>query len=347
MNELAPKTEAVASAVQYARTPLPVRPRLAPWATWVDLGDDRLQFRSAEFTYLTLRHPFFIDVFHRIAPLLDGRHSLPDVTASGGEEIQPTTIAFILQMLAANGLLQAAEADAALSPDELAHWDRQLRYLSRLTADPAGMQLTLRQARIGLAASDELGDEIAAQLGSLGVGEIVKVDLDAATKAFDGIDLVVAGEESPGYARFDALNTVCLETGARWLHVAMAGTSARLGPTFIPFQTACYTCYDLRLRAHEPELDGFAAYREQPNRDEGMLAPLRSIVAAQAALEAVRLLTGFAPPTTLGRFYEIDARTPVAVGHEVLRAPRCPSCTKRGPVREAWESAPVAVSGWR
>jgi bacteriocin biosynthesis cyclodehydratase domain-containing protein len=345
MNELAPKTEAVASAVQYARTSLPVRPRLAPWATWVDLGDDRLQFRSAEFTYLTLRHPFFIDVFRRIALLLDGRHALPDVTASGGEEIQPTTIVFMLQMLAANGLLQAAEADAALSPDELARWDRQLRYLSRLTADPAALQLGLRQSRVGLAATSELGDAIAVQLDSLGVGEIVTIDVDG-TKDFDGIDLIVAGEESPGYARFDALNQRCLETGARWLHVAMVGSAARLGPTFIPHQTACYTCYDLRLRSHEPELDGFAAYREQPPRDEGLLAPVRSVVAAQAALEAIRLLTGFAPPTTLGRFYEIDARTPGAVGHDVLRAPRCPSCAKPGPVREAWESAPVAAGGW-
>jgi bacteriocin biosynthesis cyclodehydratase domain-containing protein len=360
MNDELPSAEAVTMAVQYARTPLPKRPRLAPWVTWIDLGDDRLQFRSAEHFYLTLRHPFFIEVFHRIAPLLDGGHAVAEIGAAGGEAIQSTTVVFLLQMLAANGLLQDAEADDAMPAADRAKWERQLRFLGRLTSNPIAAHRQLSRARVGVLMADDLGRAIASELEAMAVGEIVEIGPGHVTlpdrtrglgdaAGFGGLDLVVAGQEAPGFELFDALNAACLESGARWMHVSAVGSTVRVGPTFIPHQTACYTCFDLRRRAHEQDLNGFIAYRERVAKpgegDEGMLAPLRSVVAGQAALEAMRLLTGFAPPATLGRFYEFDTRTPMPVGHEVLRVPRCPSCAAVGPVREAWESAALVASG--
>jgi hypothetical protein len=94
------------------------------------------------------------------------------------------------------------------------------------------------------------------------------------------------------------------------------------------------------VRSHEADLDGFAAYRAHARAaDEGMLAPLRAALASEAALEAARILAGFGPPATVGRFYELDARTPERVGHDVLKVPRCPSCGRGRPPREAWDLA--------
>jgi len=358
MTDSLPSAQAVAAAVQYARTPLPQRPRLAPWVTWVDLGDDRLQFRSAEFIYLTLRHPFFIEIFHRIAPLLDGAHEVTELGEAGGGEIQSTTIVFLLQMLAANGLLQAAERDDDLQYGDRAHWDRQLRFLGRLTSDALAAQTQLRRARVGVVIADDLGRAIAAELAAAAIGEIQEIAPESFTsngrsetgEQGSRPDLLIAAQEIPGFRLLDAINAACLAASTRWMHVSAVGMTVRLGPTFIPYQTACYTCYDLRRQAHETDLDGYLAYRSavdgsNDRGDEGMLASLRSVIAGQVALEAVRLLTAVAPPATLGRFYEFDAITPVPSGHDVLRVPRCPSCAAAGPIREAWESATLTASG--
>ena len=340
--------------VQFARTPLPERPRLAPWVTWFDLGDDRLQFRSAEFTYLTLRHRFFIELFQRTAPLLTGERTAVQIAEALGDGLESTTVDFMLQMLAANGLLQAAELDESLSEDERVRWDRQLRFLSRLTANAPAAQAQLARVQVGAIVVDELGGAIASELTSAGVAGIREIDshvLDSGeVDVISDLDLLVAAQERPGFALFDTINTACLNAGTRWMHVAAVGRAVRVGPTFIPHQTACYTCYDRRRRAHESDLDSYQAYRDAVAGrdgigDEGMLAPLRTIVAGQVAIEVVRLLTAVAPPTTLGRLYEFDAITPVPTSHEVLRVPRCPSCARQGPMYEAWESAGLVASG--
>src|SRR5207247_462851 len=67
------EAETLALVARLARVELPRRPRLAPWVTPVELGDGRLQLRGAELA-ATLRHPFLVDVYRAIEPLLDGRH---------------------------------------------------------------------------------------------------------------------------------------------------------------------------------------------------------------------------------------------------------------------------------
>jgi bacteriocin biosynthesis cyclodehydratase domain-containing protein len=135
----------------------------------------------------------------------------------------------------------------------------------------------------------------------------------------------------------------------RWLHVAIAATTARLGPTVVPGHTACYVCLDRRLRSNGRDLDGLDAFRaEAPEPpDEGMVEPFRAAVAAQAALEAARLLTGFSPPVTIGRSVELDSRTPTASAEDVLRVPRCPACSRRAPKAEVWDRTLARLEGRR
>jgi bacteriocin biosynthesis cyclodehydratase domain-containing protein len=321
-------TTTIAHAAQVARVELPHRPRLAPWLTAVELGDDRLQLRGAELAY-TIRHAFLIDVFRTIEPLLDGTRTVDEIAEAGEPEIAGTTAVFLLKLLQANGLLQPGrDGDVAT----LAPWDRQLRFLAHFMTDAAAAQATLLKARVAVAGDRVLAAEIEAALGSLGIGSAEPA----------AADFVIACEERPGFAFFDAFNDVCLDHGTRWLRVAVHGTTAQLGPTFVPHETCCYTCFDLRVRSHEADLDGFAAYRGHADAaDEGLLAPLRVAIAAEAALEAARILTGFGPAATVGRFYELDARTPERVGHDVLKVPRCPSCGRK-PRREPWD---LAIAG--
>jgi bacteriocin biosynthesis cyclodehydratase domain-containing protein len=136
------------------------------------------------------------------------------------------------------------------------------------------------------------------------------------------------------------------------MRVATDGTTARLGSTIVPHHTAYYTCYDRRVRSHLPDLEGFPAYRERAAHtavapDEGTLAPLSTALAEQVAIEVARLLTGFASPTTIGRFHSLQATTPLVNGHHVLRLVRCPSCRPDARPREPWDGALAPVRGKR
>ena len=94
--------------VDYLNVSLPRRPRLAPWAFLVNLGDDRLQFRGAEFNF-TLHNITFVEAFYEIQPLLNGNHSPEEISSSSQKKFLPTTILFLLKILRANGLLQEAQ----------------------------------------------------------------------------------------------------------------------------------------------------------------------------------------------------------------------------------------------
>jgi hypothetical protein len=67
------------------------------------------------------------------------------------------------------------------------------------------------------------------------------------------------------------------------------------------------------------------------------------VIAGQVALEAMRLLIGFAPPVTVGRFIEFSAISPAAISHDVLRVPRCASCGRNRKVAEAWDRSFAAM----
>jgi bacteriocin biosynthesis cyclodehydratase domain-containing protein len=340
--------QASLSAARYAGIQLPDRPRLAPWLVAVDLGDARLQLRSAESSH-TLTHPLLIQVFRGIEKILDGRHTVAEIASSVGSDVLPTTVVFLLKLLQGKGLLQPGFEEIAPDGSEQARWPRQLIFLSHFVQDPASAQSMLAKARVGLVGSGELRQMISAAIGSIGVGGITQLGEPSAwctegSGKPPSFDLIVACDESPAFSFFDAVNRACLLSGTRWLRVCMSGTSAQLGPTIVPNQTACYTCFDLRLQTHQPELDGYLAYRAQRGAlgsriDEGGTAPLLSVIAGQVALEVMRLLIAFAPPVTIGRFYELNAASPLAISHEVLRVPRCASCGRRRPIAEAWDQS--------
>ncbi len=346
--------EATLSAARYAGLQLPNRPRLAPWLIAVDLGDSRLQLRSAESSH-TLTHPLLIQVFRRIETILDGRHTVDEIVSSVDSDVLPTTVVFLLKLLQGKGLLQPGIGETTLDDKEQARWQRQLRFLSHFVPDASSAQSMLAKARVGLVGSGDLRQAILSAMGSIGVGGITELCEPSTWRTeargeLASLDLIVACEESPAFAFFDAVNRACLLSGTRWLRVSISGTSAQLGPTVVPNQTACYTCLDLRLRTHQPELDGYLAYRAHigtldSRSDEGSIAPFWSAVAGQVALEVMRLLVGFAPPVTIGRFYEFSAVSPVAIPHDVLRVPRCASCGRRRTFAEAWDQtfAPMDI----
>ncbi|MGE5580724.1 MAG: TOMM precursor leader peptide-binding protein [Bacillota bacterium] len=138
--------------------------------------------------------------------------------------------------------------------------------------------------------------------------------------------------DTPEVAAYRAVNAASLEAGVPWLRAAVDGFEAQLGPTVIPGETACYSCYELRSRANWPYYDENAAFEdylasERPRIDYGGLSSIAGLIGNLAALEVTKLLAGFMPPLTTGKFITFHVVTLDYQSHDVLKLPRCPSCS--------------------
>jgi thiazole/oxazole-forming peptide maturase SagC family component len=126
------------------------------------------------------------------------------------------------------------------------------------------------------------------------------------------------------------VDKACLERRVTWLQAYIDGLVGVVGPTIIPYQTACYTCYELRKKANldfREENTALEKYLlENPNISYSGLKSMATVVGGLAALEAVKVLTGFSYPVTYGRLLKIDFLSFDVTPHEILKIPRCPSC---------------------
>lgn len=342
------------SAVKYATISLPQKPRLAPWVTFVDIGNDRLQLRGAEFTY-TLRHDLFIQALEHIRPLLDGSHDVEEISSSGGQTYLPTTITFLLKMLRANGLLQEGNVPppAPLSTEDLNQHENLIQFLSHYVSNPVGSLALLKGAKVAVIGSHFLKNSVQESLSSIGLDPSPEIQtvLETSTNsnglsltdAIKKLDYLIVCQETSDPNFLIKINSICLENGVRWIRVAIEGTTALLGPTIIPHQSACFVCYEKRIDSNISDLENHIAYRRhlecsQNFSSEGIFPALNSVIAGQVALEIARSITGFAPQKTIGRFYVFDATSPTAIGHDVLRLPRCSACISQKPKNEAWDN---------
>lgn len=345
--------EDTSASVDYVTVPLPQKPRLAPWVSLIDLGDNRMQLRGAEYSF-TLQHPVFIETFQSIRTLLDGQRTVEEILSARDPKYLPTTITFLLKILRANGILQegAVSPPPPLTPDNLIENESLVQFFSHFVLDPVGTLALLHQARVALIGSDSIKNRIQKGLLGMGFGSLIDIEGLSKKTAYDpsqlhkevigqleGTDFLIACQDTMDHRFFQTVNAVCLETRTRWMHVSISGTKGIMGPTIVPHQSACYVCYDKRLASNASDLQGYLAYQNQtgPSKSEGFLSPLWSTLAEQAVLEAARIISGFAPPKTIGRLYEFEATTPAAEGHDVLRLPRCPACNLKEPRREAWD----------
>ena len=98
----------ISPRTEYIEISIPKRPLISPWITVVDIGDRRLQFRGAEFLF-TLRHPLFVEIFDKIKLLLDGGHTVDEISFAVDPSILPTTVIFLLKILRAHGILQEGD----------------------------------------------------------------------------------------------------------------------------------------------------------------------------------------------------------------------------------------------
>jgi bacteriocin biosynthesis cyclodehydratase domain-containing protein len=108
----------------------------------------------------------------------------------------------------------------------------------------------------------------------------------------------------------------------------------------VPYQTACYSCFALRQKSNLTDYQEYLALEQHLEHDDLRSGALAISPGADlAALEAVKVLSGFVEPTTYGQLFALNLLTLHSELHPVLKIPRCPDCgpcTER-PTLRAWD----------
>lgn len=141
-------------------------------------------------------------------------------------------------------------------------------------------------------------------------------------------DLLITGVDQPD--EVDVwVNEACLAAGVPYVRGGMLPTRVVYW-SVDPGRSACYSCA-LRADATASRGAGTASAarglaQRLPTVNRG-IGPVASLAGSLVALEALRYLTGFAPPAAAGRFRMVDFRDGVSETEESWpRDPDCAAC---------------------
>ena len=143
----------------------------------------------------------------------------------------------------------------------------------------------------------------------------------------------VLGCVDPGLSSLTyRLNRACVAQRIPWCAGRVTAFEGLVGPTVVPYETACYLCYQMRAVAcaEDPE-EALIALKEQdrrkaddsPHREN--LAFGAGIVGHLLGLEAFKAVSG-GRPASAGRLLSVDLLQGTTTKHVVLRKPWCPDC---------------------
>lgn len=232
--------------------------------------------------------------------------------------------------------------------------DYYLGYAAPTLAPAADQRPKYRTIRI--LGDAELADEVRAALDVRSIGQDLSVETDTAgvwakvledcegwsTNGLRFAECVAAAEALKDAVvvfalktiqphHFQLLNRIAMAHRIPWIHAAMDGPFLYAGPTFLPFRTACYECFETRVLMNLREGASYQSYK-QAIAERRVIAGeipaeplLARLLASHVALEALNLaLTG--TTFTLGKALSIYLPTMEFSFNEVLRVPGCPAC---------------------
>ena len=295
---------------------VPERPLLKPWYR-LAVEDDRIVLEYAQ-SAVVFNGAATGRLLPALLPLLDGEHSFGDLVATLGEPAAPA-IEQALELLAGHRLLTSSLPAGA---------DDTLRFLlatDRRGADPADLAASVGHARVALAGSAGIGEELARVLRCSGIRRIEHGSLSERPSGTP--EIVVAAPAAEELHELDEWNRQCLSEGTTWLALLPCdGRVAPVGPLFVPGETACYDCFRIRRASTCGYAQEFWSLEGSPAEAPDAL-PLRRAVAGIAGWVILRWLVG-RDASLPGVVHALEIGSSLALAaHHVWRVPRCPSCS--------------------
>lgn len=278
----------------------------------------------------------------RLLQALDQPRTLDDLCERLSAKSRREVIAAV-DLLDQHGLLESL-ADGDLP--------QYARALTDLGVDGAAVVALVEKAYIRVIGDGLLGEAMVEALQQYGVrAEKAEAPRDLADfiepEAADATEVTVVALDTEQPPLLDAINAWALRVRMPWLLLSAGGFVARIGPLFVPRETACYACYRARL---DGNISGYDRYLR-------VMAPIRAgrvarapaddldpaIAAIAAGLAALEIMLFFAArvsgsgsgttvkPSLYGAVADYSLLTHTTTVHRVLKLPRCPACGT-----EAW-----------
>jgi bacteriocin biosynthesis cyclodehydratase domain-containing protein len=344
----------------------PGRPRFVDDIDMFEMPDGLGFFVSGFEAPVVLRGRFANSAIAYLRPLLDGTHTVEQLLITASPDLPVHALIRTLLVLHSKGLISSEASTAGCNGDEigrrqLLYWGRHLA-VTRSASSAREIDHRLASATILLIGTGLFGTAVADLLSRTGVGAInfgawdddntlnsaddmprvtsslLTTDTDEAISAIEdlaeGVDLLITATCDAPRALFEEINELALATRTPWLIGNTAGSAIELGPLVLPYETACYTCLLLRQRSADPLAVEHEIYEKtkQISRQAGHRNITGESVWAstQAASflvgEAIRVLTGIAPPTMTDAAIRMLPISGTLETNQVLRVPRCPAC---------------------
>ncbi|MEV5493862.1 ThiF family adenylyltransferase [Nonomuraea fuscirosea] len=194
-----------------------------------------------------------------------------------------------------------------------------------------GRQLLYREKDIGVPKATAAADALGQMNSRVEVRPHVrKVDsAEDVTDLLDGVDLVICAIDEPPFIAQRRVNAACVARNVPCVYGLSQVTRGRVF-TVVPGVSGCFDCLNINYSQKDPvfvaQFRGFM--RSGWEAPSIAYAPALFQLSAVAVDEAVRVLTGYAPPRSVGVQFEIDYEEGTAFHlNDWPRLPElCPTC---------------------
>jgi len=264
-------------------------------------------------------------VYSRLAPLLDGQHTVEEVVDKLNGRVSAVEVVYALKLLAQRGYV--VDAAPSVPPTQAAFWDV-------LNVEPGEAIVRLRETSVSVKTFGNIPLEpFLSLLTVLGV-----------PVSDDGACTVVLTDDYL-HDELSAFNSEALAYEHPWLLVKPVGTEVWIGPLFIPGKTGCWACLAHRLQGAR-KIDSYL-------REKAEAVPLSSFSSAALPSTLHTALSIAATETAkwIGRGQNEDLEGQVVTlnmlsldkqTHALVRRPQCPHCGDPNAVT-ANQSAPIVL----
>lgn len=249
------------------------------------------------------------ETYIRVAPLLNGQHTIVEIVEHLQSEMSPLEALFFLDKLRQQGYI--ADTHPCIPSKQAAFWDM------------LDIALTDTFKRL--------------QAVSISVTSFADIDIAPFKTMLEslGIRVVEQGERcivlTDDYLQegLEAFNRQALRDNRPWMLVKPVGTEIWVGPIFIPGKTGCWECLRHRLRGNR-KIESYLQHKKNTAKpfstSFAVLPSTLQTALGIAATETAKWVVGETSPCLEGNILTLDTLTLEKHHHVLVRRPQCLCC---------------------